>query len=225
MINVHILRVFVDEKGKFGDIAPVIIDEGKKISDAERQALAIKLGAAETVFVNDLANADISIMHLQGEVDFAGTPALGVAWLLARLQHRPIAIMKGRKGDIVISHDSDLTWVRTSLATMPPWHHTQLDDAEAVEAIKLEETASMEHTMVWAWIDERKGLIRARTFAPDWDIPEAQGNGSGSMMLAAMLNRDIEITHGEGSVIFAKPAPDNCADIGGRVLEGQSIDV
>ncbi|MGH9421068.1 MAG: PhzF family phenazine biosynthesis protein, partial [Thermoanaerobaculia bacterium] len=78
---------------------------------------------------------------------------------------------------------------------------------------------------VWAWIDERQGLIRARTFAPDWDIPEAQGNGSGSMVLAAIVDRVIEIKHGEGSVIFAKPAPDGSADIGGRVVEQQSIDV
>lgn len=73
--------------------------------------------------------------------------------------------------------------------------------------------------MAWAWIYEAKGLIRARTFADDWDIPEAQGNGSDAMVLAAQLKRDIEIKHGEGSVIFAKPAPNECADIGGRVVQ------
>jgi len=76
---------------------------------------------------------------------------------------------------------------------------------------------------MWAWIDKTKGLIRARTFASDWEIPEAQGNGSGSMVLAAKLKRDIEIKHGEGSVIFAKPAPDGCADIGGRVNESDML--
>jgi hypothetical protein len=38
------------------------------------------------------------------------------------------------------------------------------------------------------------------------------------MMLAGRLRRPIEIKHGEGAVIFAKPTPDDCADIGGRVL-------
>jgi len=102
---------------------------------------------------------------------------------------------------------------------MPPWQYKQLKNAEAVELIKLEETTSMEHTMVWGWIDEAKGTIRARTFASDWDIPEAEGNGSGSMVLAATLGRTIEVTHGKGAVIYARPAPDNCADIGGRVKE------
>lgn len=69
--------------------------------------------------------------------------------------------------------------------------------------------------MVWAWINKPKGLIRARTFAADWDIPEAQGNGSGSMLLASSVGRPIQIKHGKGSVIFAKPAPNNRADIGG----------
>lgn len=225
MTNVHMLRVFIDESGKFGDYAPVVIDEDKKLTDAERLALTIKLGAPETVFVNDLANARISIMHLQGEVDFAGTPALGAAWLLTKLQHKPTSIMKGRKGDIVVSQDDELTWVRANLATMPPWHHKQLESVVAVENVKLEETVDIEHTMIWAWIDEQEGRIRARTFAPDWDIPEAQSNGSGSMMLAAMLNRTLEITHGDGSIIFARPAPDNCADIGGRVHEEQSVTV
>jgi predicted PhzF superfamily epimerase YddE/YHI9 len=94
-----------------------------------------------------------------------------------------------------------------------------LEDAQAIEQIKLEDTKTWQHTMAWAWINETKGLIRARTFATDWDIPEAQGNGSGSMVLAARLRRGIEIKHGEGSVIFARPALNGCADIGGRVLE------
>jgi predicted PhzF superfamily epimerase YddE/YHI9 len=106
---------------------------------------------------------------------------------------------------------------------MPSWHHKQLGNAAAVEEIKLVDTVDMEHTMVWAWIDEAKGLIRARTFAKDWDIPEAEGNGSGSIMLAAIINREIKIKHGKGSIIFAKPASNNFADIGGYIIEDKTI--
>jgi predicted PhzF superfamily epimerase YddE/YHI9 len=225
MTVVHMLRVFVDGEGEFGDIAPVVIDEGRKISDAERQALAVKLGAPETVFVNDIANANISIMHLQGEVDFAGTPALGVAWLLTKLARKPITMIKGRGGSIVISQEAGLTWVRADLATMPPWRHKQLNSAEEVECLTLQQTKSWAHTMAWAWIDETRHLIRARTFAADWDIPEAQGNGSGSMMLASMIHKPIELKHGDGSVIFARPTPNKCADIGGRIIEESNISV
>jgi predicted PhzF superfamily epimerase YddE/YHI9 len=101
---------------------------------------------------------------------------------------------------------------------MPSWNYKQLQNAKAVEKISLEDTKNWQHTMAWAWVDEGGGLIRARTFATDWGIPEAQGNGSGFMVLAAKLGRSIEAKHGEGSVIFAKPASNDCADIGGRVI-------
>jgi predicted PhzF superfamily epimerase YddE/YHI9 len=221
----HLLSVFTDGNGSFGDVASVIIDEGRHISDAERQAMAHKLNTGETIFVNDLASANISVMHPQGEIDFAGVGVLAAAWLLGKLRGKATEHIQGRGGKITTWQDDDITWVRASLTTMPPWQYKQLKNVEAVEQIKLGETTTLEHTMVWAWIDEAKGTIRARTFASDWDIPEAQGNGSGAMVLAARLNRSIEIIHAEGSVIFAKPAPNNCADIGGRVVEDQSISV
>ena len=215
----HALRVFTDQNGKFGDLATAIIDENKNILDSDRQELAQNLDSVETVFVNNIASADISVFHSQGEVDFAGVPVLGAAWLLSKLNGKPVDAMKGRAGEIIVSQNGEITWVRANLETMPAWHHKQLDTAQAVERITLEETKTWEHTMVWAWIDETNGLVRARTFAADWDIPEAQGNGSGSMMLAAIVNKPVEIKHGDGSVIFARPGPNKRADIGGRVIE------
>jgi len=157
-------------------------------------------------------------MHPQGEIGFAGVGVLATAWLLAKLRGKPTDKMQSRDGEITAWQDGDLTWVRGPLSIMPPWNYNQLDSADAVEQIKLENTKSWLHTMSWAWIDESKGLIRARTFATDWDIPEAQGNGSGSMVLAAKLGQPIEIRHGNGAVIFAKPAENDSADIGGRVM-------
>ena len=213
------IRVFTDTKGNFGDAASVVMDEGRHIPDTERQTIARKLNTGETAFVNDMASANVSIVHSQGEIGFAGVAVLGTAWLLSKFVGAPIEAMHTRDGEIKVWQDGKLTWARASLSILPPWNHKQLESAEAVEHIKLEDMAQVEHTMMWAWIDEDKGLIRARTFAADWDIPEAQGNGSGSMALAAKLGREIEIRHGEGAVIFAKPAPNNCADIGGRVID------
>ncbi len=217
--NVRLFRVFTDSKGDFGDLASVVIDERRHISDDKRQEMAHELNTGETAFINDIDTGSISIMHPQGEIDFAGTVALASSWLLTKLAGKPAGQMHGRGGAIATWQDDDLTWVRASLATMPPWNYKQLGSPEAVERIILKETETLEHTMMWAWLDETKGLIRARTFATDWDIPEAQGNGSGSMVLAAKLGRAIEIKHGEGSIIFAKPAPGDCADIGGRVVQ------
>ncbi len=219
MIDVQMLRVFSDEEGRYGDVASVIVDEGKTISSADRQAIARQLNTGETIFIDNLAEAAISVMHPQGEIDFAGVGVLATAWLLSKLRGASVTELQGRGGQIKTWHDGDLAWVRANLATMPPWNYEQLESFEAVESLNLNGTKTLEHVMIWAWIDEAKGLVRARTFASDWDIPEAQGNGSGSMMLATRLNRDIEIQHGEGSVIFARPSDDGCADVGGRVTE------
>ena len=212
------LKVFTDEEGRFGDFASVVIDEGRKISDEDRIVITRQLDTnSETVFVNEMQSANISIMHVHGETNFAGVSALGVAYLLSKLNGRSIAGMQGKAGEIVVTHDGDITWVRAALSAMPPWHHKQLDSPQEVERITLDETRAWEHTMVWAWIDESKGSIRARTFATDWEIPESEGNGSGSMLLAGMLKRKIKILHGKGSTIYAKPALKAQADLGGRV--------
>lgn len=99
--------------------------------------------------------------HPQGEIGFAGVAAVGTAWLLTELHTKPIKVMHGRDGDITAWQVEDITWVRASLLTMPPWHHKQLDSIEVLETIILKDTTNMEHTMVWAWIDEAKGVIRA----------------------------------------------------------------
>ena len=59
MTKVHVLRVFTDPFGNYGDIATVVIDEGREISDSKRQQLAKQLDTGETIFINDLASADI----------------------------------------------------------------------------------------------------------------------------------------------------------------------
>ena len=138
---------------------------------------------------------------------------------MTKLHGKPIKKLIGRDGDIAIKHERNIMWVRASVETLPQWNIKHVDKVVDVEIIKVEDTSTMKHTIVWTWIDESKGLIRARTFAADWAIPEAQGNGSGAMFLATILNRPIEIKHGEGSVIFARTAENNAVEVGGRVIE------
>lgn len=216
MTDVHILRVFTDQNGKFGDLASMIIDEGRNISDTDRQTMARQLNTGETIFINNLETSDISVVHHQGEIGFAGVGVLGAAWLL---RNRSTGVLHSMSGYIKVWQQDDLMWARAELSSLPAWNYKQVDSPSEVEAIKLEDTHEMEHTMVWSWLDEAQGIIRARTFANDWEIPEAQGNGSGAMKLAAVLDKSIEVRHGDGSVIFASPASQNSASIGGRVVE------
>ena len=71
--------------------------------------------------------------------------------------------------------------------------------------------------MVWAWENEEKGIIKSRTFLLDWGTLEDQGNGSGSMQLASMVGRNLEIHQGNGSVIYSRPSGLSMAQVGGKV--------
>src|SRR4051812_40149648 len=125
MTKAHILRVFCDDQNHFGDTASVVVDEGKRIPDNERQAIAQTLVTGETIFINSLDNPSISVMHPQGEIDFAGVGVLGVAWLLAKLQNKPLDTLNGRGGIIKTWRDGDLTWIEADSTTSPRWNYKQ----------------------------------------------------------------------------------------------------
>lgn len=57
-------------------------------------------------------------------------------------------------------------------------------------------------------VDKNTGIVRARTFSPDWGIPEDEANGSGAMKLAMVL---------KGSVIYANPIAAGLIELGGQV--------
>lgn len=215
----NILKVFTNEQGEFGNPVGVIVDTENKISKTERLKITINSGSSEVVFVNSIENKEISIYCPQNEIAFAGHAVVGTAYFLSQEYIQTITQLKSIGGIIETWRENELTWVRGSLSILPNWNYEQLESAELVEKLNVNETANKEHTFVWAWIDETKGLIRARTFANDWGIPEDEANGSGSMRLADSLKREITIVHGQGSVIHARPSKDNSVEVGGLVHE------
>jgi predicted PhzF superfamily epimerase YddE/YHI9 len=216
--DLYELRVFTDTRGNYGDRASVIVDVGRHISDSERMDIARKLGTGETAFINNLVELDVSIVHPQGEIDFAGVALLGAAAILEHLGVGPVTTLRTRSGAIKTWTNSGLVWARSSPTHLPPWNLHELQNVEAVDQMSQVEGEKMDHTVVWSWLDQDSGRVRARTFASDWEIPEAQGNGSGAMVLASVLGRSIEIRHGNGSVMFAVPAEAGQIDVGGRIV-------
>ena len=89
-IKIHTLRVFVDEKGKFGNPVGVILDEGKKIATKERQQIATMLGYSESVFINDVSVGSVSVFNPRSEVPFAGHAMVGAAWFINKTGNQPI---------------------------------------------------------------------------------------------------------------------------------------
>lgn len=213
----RVLKVFVNEKGEFGNPVGVTVDTELKINKDERQKIATESGFSEIVFVNNVENREISIYTPKHEIPFAGHAVVGTAYFLSQEYSQTITQLESIGGVIETWKENELTWVKGSLSILPNWNYEQLENAELVENLILNETLNKKHTLVWAWMDEVKGLIRARTFANDWGIPEDEANGSGSMRLADTLKREITIIHGQGSVIHARPSKGNCAEVGGLV--------
>jgi predicted PhzF superfamily epimerase YddE/YHI9 len=217
VIDLYEAIVFCDEKGHHGDKHGIIIDEEQKIHSDERQKIATDLGYAETIFINDIDAASISFFAKTEAIPFAGTAALAAARMLQRLSRKQPALLKTMDNAISLSFKGNEIWVDANISIMPRWNHLRLESVVEVERITLEESNDLEHTMVWAWSDRKNGVIRARTFAPDWMLPEVEANGSGSMILANRLDRRIVVIHGVGSKIFAESKSNDTASLGGRV--------
>ena len=217
-IIVEVVRVFTDEAGGYGNPVGVIFDEDLKIADTVRQRIATELGFSETVFVDSVTEPAVSVFDTTHQVKFAGHALVGAAWLITGRLEKPTESIRCSDMDIVTWQDGPVRWIRAAMSLTPGWNHDELESPEQVEAITDKEAATKEHVFVWAWQDRDGGQIRARTFLPDWEILEDQGNGSGSMQRAVSLNQELVIHHGVGSVIYARPASNDQAEIGGRVV-------
>lgn len=216
-VEVNILRAFVDEEGRYGNPTGIILDEEHKLTTEVRQRIATRLHFTDTVFVNDLDNVNVSFFNPEQETKFAGDALISTAYFVKHVLGEESDLITCKGGQVKTWDAEGLTWIEASLEGTPPWNHKQLDSAQAVDDITVEEAKKFEHTMVWAWADEERVLIRSRTFLPDWGTLEDQGNGSGAMQLAKMLGRKIEIRQGRGSIIYGNTAGDNTSQVGGRV--------
>jgi predicted PhzF superfamily epimerase YddE/YHI9 len=70
---------------------------------------------------------------------------------------------------------------------------------------------------MWAWIDEPRGEVRARVFPRSLDIEEDEATGMAAVGMACLLQRDLRIHQGQGSLLLARWLGDGWAEVGGRV--------
>ncbi len=218
MTKVNLIKVFINEEGKFGNPLGIILDEEQIIDKKERLSLIAKLKFSEVVFINDLKTGSISIFNPQQEITFAGHALIGSSFFIRNITHKPIQYLKSHNSKTFTWQENDITWIKSEINIIPPWKYLALDSAKKVENFSITEASTLKHTFVWSHKDTAKSIIRARTFAPDWGIPEDEANGSGSLKLAYMLKKSLKIIHGKGSVIYSKPSSSKSAEVGGRVL-------
>ena len=209
----HVLRVFVNEDGEWGNRLGIFLD-GMEVPAGERQSTAARLGFSETVFVDDREDGRISIYTPAIELPFAGHPAVGAAWLLAK-EKAPGETLLMSAGKVAVRHEDDATYVVAKPEWAPPFEYQQLDSPAEVKAM-LPRTGG-HNAYIWAWIDEAAGTIRARSFVPGAGIAEDEATGSAALALCAQLARPIAIHQGHGSVLICRPLTDGRVEVGGKV--------
>ena len=98
--EVHIVRVFTDAQGLFGNHLGVVLDGARYDAEAGSR-LCAELGFSEVVLVDDRAAARLRVFTPKEELPLAGHPLVGTAWLLGRLAGTPVKIAapgQGRRG-------------------------------------------------------------------------------------------------------------------------------
>jgi predicted PhzF superfamily epimerase YddE/YHI9 len=221
VVKVRVFRAFTNEAREYGNAVGVIEDGGAVTDPEARKGIAAELGYSESVFIDDIDHSAVQFYSARREVPFAGHAAVGAAWFLAQLTGGVPKVLRTAGGNAPVWIDREVAWVRSSLASTPPWWHERLSSPQEVEALTGPLSPSQDMTQLWAWEDETAGTMRVRTFASRVGIPEDEACGTGAMRMAAAFGRHIVLHHGRGSIIHAKPGPPGFADIGGYVTEDQ----
>jgi predicted PhzF superfamily epimerase YddE/YHI9 len=217
-ISLKTINVFTNSNHEYGNPVGIVIDEGKNISKEERLNISKETGYSETVYIDNIEKAQVSIYNPQEEVKFAGHALVGTAWYMNHILLSDTKEITS-SGITVSTKQDEYSWITAPLDIAPGWNLKQLNSSEEIEMLDVSTLKDCEHTIFWAWIDEANGIVRARTFAPDWGIPEDEANGSGSMLLCNLLQRDIKVIHGKGSEIYTRYLDNGFVEIGGDCVE------
>ena len=111
----HVLRVFT--RDDVGGNPLGVVNDTVGLSVDQMQAIAAELGFSETTFVDwgDRAVPMVRIFTPALEMEFAGHPLVGTAWVMNHLGPRPHDRLECAAGEVVISMDGDFTWIEAKL--------------------------------------------------------------------------------------------------------------
>ena len=211
----HLLRVFCADDATGGNPLAVFLADAE-VPPAARQGVAADLGLSETVFVDDPARAARSASSPPtAELDFAGHPTVGTAWLLAR-ESRPGGGAPSSAGEVPARYEDD----RSFVAGRPEWPPSDHSSSSPPPRRSMRSTGrrpGRDLADAWSWIDEQAGLLRSRVFPVASASPRTRPRAPRQTKVAAKVGRPIDIRQGRGSRILARPLGDGMVEIGGRV--------
>ena len=214
MPRFHVLRVFTNDEGEWGNPLGVFLD-GAAVPEGERQRVAADLGFSETVFVDDPTTGELRLFTPAIELPFAGHPMVGTAWLLAR-ELAAVETLRPPAGPVPTRVEGGLTFIAAEAEWSPEFEYRRLPSPADVHALS-DPPPDADSLYPWAWIDESAGTIRARMFAPRYGVPEDEATGSAALALCEKLGRPLTIHQGHGSVLVARPLDEGRAEVGGTV--------
>lgn len=209
-----VIRVFVDPMGNAGNLLGVFAD-ARGIASNQRQAIARELNFSETVFVLSPHRGIVKIFTPATELPFAGHPLVGTAWLL-RQRQPDLTMLRPPAGDVSTWSERSTTWIRARPEWAPAIDFQRHESFEEIETLS-PDSVSEGFVYAWAWLDEPRGHVRARGFAPELGVPEDEATGAAVVRLTAILGRPLLVRQGRGSVIRSEPGPGGTIDIGGSV--------
>ena len=220
VVYVDVVRVFVDERGDFGNELGIV--QADATVEGKAQQIAAELGFSETVFVSDAIHgcASMRIFTPAAELPFAGHPSVGAAWWFAR-RGESLTTLVVPAGDIVVRYEGDLTWIAGQAAWAPEFVMHPKSAPPEVDALAAAAFVSGHH-YAWAWIDEDAGVIRARMFAPGLGVAEDEATGSAAVRITTQLERDLTIRQGAGSVLHTRWL-DGPVEVGGCTVFDRTL--
>ncbi|MEU8898074.1 PhzF family phenazine biosynthesis protein [Nocardia sp. NPDC048505] len=215
-VRVEVVRVFTDSTGRFGN--ELGLAQATEVAEADRQGLAAKAGYSETVFLGAPHDgvAPVRVFTPAVELPFAGHPTVGTAWWFAQ-QGTPVQALDVPAGRVAVAYADALTWVTARAAWAPDFTFHQVADVAELAALRPEKFAAGQHYF-WTWVEEHRGSVRSRMFAPAMGIAEDEATGAAAVALTARLGRGLTITQGAGSQIFTEWDSDGWVRLGGRVV-------
>jgi len=216
MAILHVLRVFTGDGGRGGNPLGVFLD-GAAVPEERRQAVAQRLGFAETVFVDDAERGVVRIHTPSVELPFAGHPLVGTAWLLHQEGFAGDAL-RPPAGEVSVRLEDEgrVTWIAGRPEWAPDFAFLQLPSPAGVDAL----TGPPEGygaVSVWSWLDEAAGVVRARVFVPEVGVPEDEATGAAAVRMGALLGRPFTIRQGVNSTLLVHQLPDGRIEVGGGV--------
>src|SRR5215207_10599557 len=129
MPTLHLLRVFCSDDGSGGNRLGVFL-QGEEVAPELRQAVAADVGLSEVVFVDDAERGEIRIFTPAAELDFAGHPTVGTAWLLDGID-----TLRVPAGELAVRRQGEFVYVAAKPEWGPPYELAELASPEEVDAL------------------------------------------------------------------------------------------